>query len=371
MKPSITITTIILFVASTFGWHQHFQLVSLRAENAKLVKGASALGTSGGAGVSGNSAERQDVDAFSAEFIAFARERGKLLENGVSPDAEITKRSLDFIDWIMRLNASQMERVLAAFRGDPGINELARESMLMDCVLELSTKNPRAGLELFIKSPELLGEGSITKQYIGELLGNLAKDDPQSALKWIRANKETHPDLVTDDLMAFFVAGVAANDPTHAFQLLGDMEPSQHAKAISKIIEAAATAGQHAVTLAALRQFSVAQQNPHILKDGIRDLVFGGVHKKRSFAETSQWLASAQLSGEELASATQNMENRVKPDETAQWLEWLGHSGLPEEVVRDRAYDISAGWTEKDYLAAGHWLNSAPDSPEKSAAVSA
>jgi hypothetical protein len=371
MKPSFIIAAIILIVAATFGWHHHQQLASLRAGNARLVEEVAAHGISRNGQTGTRLRERQDVDALAAEFIAFAREGGKLLEDGVGPDAEATKRSVGLIERIMRLNVSQMEIVLDALRAEPGINELAREYMLMDCVLALSMRNPRAGLELFIQSPELLGEGSITKQYLGELLGNLAKEDPQSALEWIRANKEAHPDLVTDDIMAFLVAGVAANDPTHAFQLLGDIEPSRHAGAISKIIEAAATPGQRAVTLAALRQFAAAQQNPQVLRDGISDLVFGGVNKKRGIEETSTWLASAKLSGEELASATHNMEHRVRPDETARWLEWLGHSGLPEEVVRDRAYNLSAEWTEKDYQAAGKWLASAPDSPGKSAAVSA
>jgi hypothetical protein len=345
----------------------------LRAGNARLVEEITAHGTSRNGQTGTRLRERQDVDALAAEFIAFARERGKLVEDGdgVGPDAESTKRSVELIDRMMRLNASQLESVLAAFRAEPGINELTRKYMLMDCVLALSTRNPRAGLELFIQSPELLGEGSITKQYIGELLGNLAKDDPQSALEWIRANKEAHPDLVTDDILAFFIAGVAANDPTQAFQVLGDMEPSKHPEAISRIIEAAATSGQRAVTLAALRQFAATQQSPQILNDGISDLAFGGVHNKRGFEETSTWLASARLSGEELASATQNMEHRVKTEETARWLEWLDESGLPEDVVRDRAYNLSAGWTEKDYQAAGKWLASAPDSPGKSAAVGA
>jgi hypothetical protein len=65
-----------------------------------------------------------------AEFIAFAREGGRLLEGGVGPDAETTKRSAELIDRIMRLNASQLEDFLAEFRAEPGINELAREYML-------------------------------------------------------------------------------------------------------------------------------------------------------------------------------------------------------------------------------------------------
>jgi hypothetical protein len=371
MKPSIIITAITLIVAAAFGWHHHQQLVGLRAGNARLVEEAAAQGMSRNGESSTRHRERQEEDALAAEFIAFAREGGKLLEDGVGPDAETTKRSVQLMDRIMRLDASQLEGFLAEFRAAPGINELARKYMLMDCVLALSTRNPRAGLELFIQSPELLGEGSIARQHIGELLGNLAKDDPQSALEWIRANKEAHPYLVTDDLMGFLVAGVAAIDPKHAFQLLADLEPLKHAEAVSRIIEAAATPGQRDMTLAALRRFAAARQNPQILNDGISDLVFGGFNKKRGFEETSTWLTSAQLSGEELASATQNMEHRVKPDETARWLEWLGTSGLPEEVVRDRAYNLSAGWTERDYQAAGKWLASAPESPGKSAAVGA
>jgi hypothetical protein len=371
MKPSIIITAITLIVAAAFGWHQHQQLVRLRAANTRIVDEVAAKGMSRKVESRGRNREHQDEDALAAEFIAFAREGGKLLEEGVGPDAETTRRSVELVDRIMRLNASQLEGFLADFRAEPGINELARKYLLMDCVLALSTRSPRAGLELFIHSPELLGEGSITQQYIGELLGNLAKDDLQGALEWIRANKEAHPDLVTDDLMPFLVAGVAANDTQRAFQLLGDMEPVKHTEMVSKIIEAAATPGQREVTLAALRRFAAAQQNPQVLEDGISDLVFGGFQKKRGFEETSTWLVSAQLSGEELASATQNMEHRVKPEETARWLEWLGASGLPEEVVRDRAYNLSAGWTEKDYQASGKWLAGAPDSPGKSAAVGA
>ncbi len=371
MKPSIIITAITLIVAATFGWHRHQEIVSLRAGNARLVEGAAAHGKSRDGEGGTRHRERQDEGALAAEFIALAREGGKLLGDGVGADAETAQRSVDLIDRMMRLNAPQLESFLATLRAEPGINEIARKDMLMDCVLALSTRNPRAGLELLIQSPELLGEGSITKQYIGELLGNLAKEDPQIALEWIRANKEAHPDLVTDDLIAFLVAGVSANDPTHAFQLLCDVEPSKHVATVSKIIETAANPAQRDVTLTALRRFAAAQQNPQVLKDGISDLVFGGVYKERGFEETSSWLASVQLSGEELASATGNMEHRVKPEETARWLEWLGASGLPEEVVRDRAYNLSAEWTEKDYQAAGKWLASAPDSPGKSAAVGA
>lgn len=236
MKPSIIMTAITLIVAAAFGWHQHQQLVRLRAANARLVEEVAAQGMSRNGESRGPHRERQDEDALAAEFIAFARDGGKLLEEGVNPDAEATKRSVELMDRIMRLNASQLEGLLADFRAEPGINDLAREYMLMDCVLAISTRNPRSGLELFIHSPELLGEGSITQQYIGELLGNLAKDDPQGALEWIRTNKEAHPDLVTDDLMGFFIAKVHPYEPETAMKWLETLpQGSDRSKALEAI----------------------------------------------------------------------------------------------------------------------------------------
>lgn len=57
--------------------------------------------------------------------------------------------------------------------------------------------------------------------------------------------------------------------------------------------------------------------------------------------------------------------------ETGQWLDWLTKPEIPDEVSKQRAFELATRWTEKDYLAVGKWLNSSPDSPEKSAVASA
>jgi hypothetical protein len=69
--------------------------------------------------------------------------------------------------------------------------------------------------------------------------------------------------------------------------------------------------------------------------------------------------------------ATKAMQSRVRVGETGQWLDWLAGSGMPGEVSKERAFQLGAEWAERDYLAAGKWLNSAPDSPEKSAVAGA
>lgn len=44
---------------------------------------------------------------------------------------------------------------------------------------------------------------------------------------------------------------------------------------------------------------------------------------------------------------------------------------MPDEVSKERAFELATRWTEKDYLAVGQWLNQSPNSPEKSAVASA
>ena len=156
---------------------------------------------------------------------------------------------------------------------------------------------------------------------MGGALANWAKDDPLGALEWIRANKEKHPDLVTEDAMTHLVKGVASKDPVLAFQFLGEMDESQRSEGVSEITQAASTPEQRTATLAALREYAASHQSPELLEAGIQNLAFGNGMHDSSFNETSAWLASADLSKEELASATVNMEHRVKTNDSGQWFE--------------------------------------------------
>ncbi|HSP43800.1 MAG TPA: hypothetical protein VLO11_13080 [Luteolibacter sp.] len=382
MKLSIILSAIILIVAAAFGWQGQRQLVSVRTTHAKLVEEAAALGISTGTGESGNLRARTrrearpdkvaEAKSVAAELIAFAREMEEFEKSGERPDAETMKRIVDFMDRMLSLDASQMKILLAEFREATGLKDETRQGMLMFSIMTLSNDHPRAALELFTESSDLLGDNRMmAKHAMGGALANWAKDDPLGALEWIRANKEAHPDLVTEDAMTHLVAGVASKDPVLAFQFLGELDKSQREDGITKIIEASSTPEQRTATLAALREYASTHQSAELLEAGIQNLAFGTGMHERPFEENSAWLASAEFSNEELASATEHMEHRVKTGDTGQWIEWLANSELPDKVSKDRAYDLAARWTEKDYQAAGKWLANAPDSPEKHAAVSA
>ena len=120
-----------------------------------------------------------------------------------------------------------------------------------------------------------------------------------------------------------------------------------------------------------MRAFASTPEQLELVKGQLSELVFGRGGAKTTFIEVSDWLKSANLSGDELVAATKDMEKKVRVGETGQWLDWLAKTEIPDEVSKERAFELATRWTEKDYLAVGKWLVSAPDSPEKSAVASA
>lgn len=65
------------------------------------------------------------------------------------------------------------------------------------------------------------------------------------------------------------------------------------------------------------------------------------------------------------------MQEKVRVGETGQWLDWLAKTGIPDDVSKERAFELATRWTEKDYQAVGQWLTGSPDSPGKTAVAGA
>jgi hypothetical protein len=123
--------------------------------------------------------------------------------------------------------------------------------------------------------------------------------------------------------------------------------------------------------LAEMREFATTPEQVALVNSTLSQLAFGPDYAKLTFKEVSDWLGSANLSGEELVGATKDIQNKVRVGETGQWLDRLAESEIPEEISKERAFELATQWTEKDYQAVGNWLNSSPDSPEKAAVAGA
>jgi hypothetical protein len=156
------------------------------------------------------------------------------------------------------------------------------------------------------------------------------------------------------------------------FQCLAEAPPEFQSKYISGAVEFYAySAPKRTELLEEMRGFASTPEQVELVKGQLSELVFGRGGAKATFVEVSDWLGSANLSGDELAAATKDIEKKVRVGETGRWLDWLAKSELPDDVAKERAFELATAWTEKDYLAAGKWLNSAPAGPEKSAVASA
>jgi hypothetical protein len=156
------------------------------------------------------------------------------------------------------------------------------------------------------------------------------------------------------------------------FQCLAEAPPEYQSRYISGALEFYAySAPKRTELLEVMRAFASTPEQVELVKGQLSELVFGRGGAKTTFIEVSDWLKSANLSSDELVAATKDMQKKVRVGETGQWLDWLAKSEVPDEVSKARAFELATTWTEKDYLAVGKWLNSAPDSSEKSAVVSA
>jgi hypothetical protein len=156
------------------------------------------------------------------------------------------------------------------------------------------------------------------------------------------------------------------------FECLAEAPPEFQSKYISGAVEFYAySAPKRTELLEQMRAFASTPEQVQLVKSQLSELTFGRGGAKATFIEVSDWLGSANLSSDELAAATKDIEKQVRVGETGRWLDWLAKSELPDDVAKERAFELATAWTEKDYLAAGKWLNSAPAGPEKSAVASA
>jgi hypothetical protein len=156
------------------------------------------------------------------------------------------------------------------------------------------------------------------------------------------------------------------------FECLAEASPEFQSKYTSETLEYYAdTPLRRAELFEEMRAFASTPEQVELVQGQFSDLLFDRPDAKVTFIEVSDLLQSANLSSDELVAATKDMEKKVRVGETGQWLDWLTTSEVPDEVSKERAFELATVWTEKDYLAVGKWLNSSPDSPEKSAVAGA
>ena len=349
MKRSLILSAAIFLIAALLGWWESRQLSSRRAINARLVKEAST--ELGGDAQSPNAMERRNeylamrerVKTIRLDYFALFRDYGENA-NGESGE-EFRKRQAEIKNRLEELDPAAIRQFMDECYSNPELNLRIRRDLNGYVRTVFIAKYPIEMARMMSKSPELFGiDGkSAPEGYIQDPFQHLVY-----YFSWEKKDIQT------------------------VFQCLAEAPPEFQSKYISGALEHYAySAPKRTELLEEMRAFASTPEQVELVKGQLSELVFGRGGAKATFVEVSDWLESANLSGDELDAATRDMQKKVRVGETGQWLDWLAKRDLPDDVSKDRAFELATAWTEKDYLAAGKWLKSAPDSPEKSAVASA
>lgn len=349
MMRSVIICVLLCIAAALLGWREKQLLSREKEANDKLLKEVATI-PGDGARPPNNLERRKEDLAMDEKVKALTRDYFALLRDyGDNPSAE-------FAEEYAKLQANLKSRLEEL---DPaGIKQFIDEC----------NNNPDMSLRI---RRDL--NNYIQKVFIGKYPIEMARMMSQSPELFGISDKAMPEGVVYDpfEYLVYYYSGEKYDLKT-VFQCLAESPPEFQSKYIGKTTKFYADSpARRAELLEEMRSFASTPEQREIVKGQLSELVFGRPDAKGSFIELSDWIGSANLSSEELVSATKDMHLKVRVGETGQWLDWLAKVEMPDELSKERAFRLAAEWTEKDYLAVGQWLSSTPDSPEKFAAVSA
>jgi hypothetical protein len=344
VKRSLILCAVIIIATALLGWREKQQISSAKETNASLVKEA--------AEIPGNDARSPEVAEQRKEYFAM-KEKVKTLgrdffalyreapENpGAAFSEERLKTEAELKSRLGELDPAGIRLFMEDCNNNPGLNAQIRQSLNVYVQKVFIWKYPIEMARMMSQSPEKFG------------IGDARIYDPFAYLVYYYSGE--NPDLPT------------------VFRCLSEAPPEFQSKYIGQATKYATDSpSRRAELLEEMRSFATTPEQKELVNGQLSELAFGRPDVKGSFIELTDWIGSAKLSSDELVAATKGMQDKVRVGETGQWLDWLAKSDVPEKVSKERAFELAARWTEKDYLAAGQWLNNAPDSPEKTAAVSA
>ena len=342
MIRSLIISALILIVAALLGWREKEQYSSEKATSEKLLKQAAV--NPGLAPRSPINIERSKEESAKREKVrAISRDIFDLYLRIAANDLSGIDVGLVEADLKSRMDALNLDEIklfMEECNSNPDLNEKLRGSLNNLIQIIFIPKYPIEMARMMTESPEQFGI-SVESRF-----------DPYRYLVYYYSAQNR--DLQT------------------VFECLAEAPPEFQSKYIGVALQfGTEKPSQRAELLEEMRYFATTPEQQELVNAQLSALVFGRPDAKGSFIELSEWIGSANLSSDELVAATKGMHEKVRVGETGQWLDWLANSEVPDEVSKERAFELATAWTEKDYLAAGKWLNSAPDSAEKTAVASA
>jgi len=373
MKISIAISAMILATAAGLGWQIDRRLAAARAGERQLAAEAARFGIPTGDAHTTRSAKRIRIDR-DAEARLLAVEYIQLVQasaKGEKPDEILQTRYRDISVRIAALDAASLMILIADVLASRELDEKKRAEQAVLLLRGYARKDPHAALAFVMEHSATLKGAKDIEYVISDSLGNWAKDDPISAVEWMKKNALEFPDAMKAQSIHNVIYRTAAKDPKLAFTLIAGLglNYSDAHSALNRIVTVANTNEARTATLAALREYRDANQADKALIQAVDDNLgyFSQGLRKVSFADASQWVEDAKMNPTELNRFCERLSNGIVED-TGRWIEWMGKA-FPPGKGDGCIMDMISSWTRRDYEAAGKWLVSAPEGPVKNAAI--
>ncbi len=376
MKIPLALSALILAIGASISWNDYQRLTVVRENHARAVAEAAALGIAldpahQPATVRATQRERTGKEVtpkvFVAEIVAFFKDmEAKREMSQASPNA-MSLGSDDLSERMKLLDPSQLTALIAELRSTQDLKEEYRAEVIFSALRQLADSQPQTALALLKDSPDLLKDKPwMRDNLVSSSLSKWATADPMAAFGWVREHAEKFPNFVTNRVKESMISGIGANNPKLALELVDKLGLGDTWQALCQIAQAADTPESRRVTLSALRDHLAASPGDAIRQELIGR--FSGSVAEEGFASATEWFKRASLTPAELETVAGSLISSIKPEETGQWLEWIGKN-LPAGKSESPIYGIVERWATSDYQAVGKWLSTAPASPAKNAAI--
>jgi len=377
MKGPLMATVLVLVVGGGAGWWQQRQAGKWRQVVDGLHDEAANRGIALRVNASAGRKLRAMEDRNSAKVLHKVNglvERVELVERGGGrPDEGLREQIVSLAVDLAVMSPSNMRRFLAKLRTNPDLSDDTKARLVGQSILMIAGEHPDVALRLLEESKDLLGEGGVFSQAMGNALQTMAEQSPEAALEWLKKNPDPLSGEPREELVHAVLGGVAKHDPVVAFRMLGELGLDASEDACEVIASALADSqkGREAL-VRAMKGYAEEMENPRGARKvsaAVMEAV-GRAVAKNSFDTVSRWLDAEALSESDMAAFAGGLSWFSTGKETGDWLGWMA-GRLSEEQLAEPVESLVADWVQEDYLAAGEWLVQVPAGPLKTPAVKA
>jgi hypothetical protein len=388
-KTSILVSTVILALGVAISWQDHRQLSSAPVNQSQLAVKLAALGNRADlsqAGKDGEITKRQrekregNHHQSTSELIALIQEITANSQYSSNSDPASSAKRLSLGTRLQSLDAAQWRALLSGIRADQVFKEFGDTNIMHSALLGMmgvyfrDSGQPQTLLTLAKQFPILFKDNKEGLVGMETCMALWAKQDPTSAVAWIRENHLNFPGLVNcDRISGEMLSHVAMKNPALAFQLIGELGIEKPNRSVASITTLTETGESRTATLAALHRYVLAmpvgEERVQAMNVGVEGLIKGAM--MQGFEAGTEWMNHAEFTPDQYMLVFDSFAvNGGGADGSSQWIDWL-IPRLPPEQVTGKVSTMVTSWAKQDYKSAGEWISGQANGVVKNAGIDA